>query len=279
MFQNDNIRGALFKLLAERGSSDAASLHSVVSHQQQHPCSIQAIYKELRYLLEEGIIIKAGKEYALSYRWIVNSLEFLDGCYERYMEQQRLAEILPREGEKNSWKFTSFKRTDDFWVQGILAVLKESKVKQALMWIPHAWFELIHHEKDMQFQAALRASGYKIVMAIGGTTWLDQRCARDWPPDVYKYTLVDKLSPFGRERSILLCEDFYLEVKLDAESAQMIDDLYAKSGPESNMRIGQFMDVFETPIKATITIDRRKNKTTRLKRTLCEFFGLRPQDF
>lgn len=67
----NNIDNLIVILLARKGSLSAKELFKIVNKNYKKS-SIQAIYKELRKLIDEGVVWKSKDLYGLSAAWVVN---------------------------------------------------------------------------------------------------------------------------------------------------------------------------------------------------------------
>jgi len=273
-----NLQQVLVSLLAKKHPATAVQLLDRVSAMYR-VCSIQAVYKELRKLQTAGVVVKAKDKYSLSLSWILNGMDFLDSAYDSYMEQSSLGSILPVTGKRQVWYFTDLRKTDDFWVQCMLALIQKSDTKKMLQWVPLPWFELIHHEKDIAFQNALRASGGVLRFVIGGNSFLYRHCVRNWPDDVYKCSMAE--SPFQHQRrsSFLVSENYILTITLDKETTEIIDNLFDRVSSVENLDPSQVMGLFDRKTKVTVKLENNPAAALTLKRKFCRFLGLNAAKF
>ena len=159
-------------LLTSNRALSATTLQTLLRRTYKN-CSLQAIYKELRLLIKRGVVVKANKCYGLSLPWILESYSILDKAYETYFSSAALNDLLLPGKTKSSWKFNDLRGADDFWIQAVLAIVEGTNNKQVFGWIPHPWFSIIHFQKDLRFQNALRSQSAKYFFMIGGNTFLD----------------------------------------------------------------------------------------------------------
>jgi len=65
--------------------------------------SSAAVYKELKQLQTDGIVVKDGPRFSLSLGWIFDILAFGDRMSMTYCAEEYLTTILPEPGERQSW--------------------------------------------------------------------------------------------------------------------------------------------------------------------------------
>lgn len=153
---SESLEELLVRILAERRLATVAYLREEVSRTFR-PLGVPAIYKELRKLEDHGVIYRRGKEVGLSLAWILNLTSLTDRMCNFHVESPELSDVLPADGERKTFRFSSLERLDDFWIHAIILMAQHSKSKKLFQWFPHPWFNLIHSEKSFPFQQALKA--------------------------------------------------------------------------------------------------------------------------
>lgn len=266
-----SLRDVLLYAMSTGGTYDAHELNQKASSFYRE-CSKQALYKELRALESEGIIFKIGTRYGISLSWILNSLEHLDKIFDNCVSAQSVEAILPRAGEKRSWVFRDFRRTDDFLMNAILLLFRESTSKNMYAWIPHPWFEIVHPAKDAVFRNALRVTGSYISMIIGGDSFLYRYCSDSWDKDVYKTAMAKGPFDAVRHQWFFVIEDLLITVDTEKSRAERLDYLFETVTEVGSDEFKAFLQVLDQPVKTKITIERATQKTNRTMKEFSEYF-------
>jgi len=224
------------------------------------------------------VIVKAKDVYSVSLSWILNTLGFMDTMYDNYVESPSPELLVTDDKTKKEWRFSDLRRTDDFGIHLMLALFQASEKKVMLQWMPHPWFEVIHHEQDIRFQNALRMSGAVIHVIVGGRTYLDRDYTDAWPEDVYKYSLA--VSPFENDRRsyLMVIDDYLLTVKFDQKTAATVDSFFDRVRSAEELNVSEAVRLFDQQGDVRVILEKNRKKTKGLKRKFCKFWGFREED-
>lgn len=222
-----SLQDLLIEVLSQRPNV-AATLLSEESRKRYKKVSIQAIYKELRKLQARGTVIKAGRQYTLSLTWVLKMIQLADELERTYLKGRGAPIPIPPANQSISWHFSDLRRTDDFWINALIALLEHTGEQRVFQWVPHPWFHLAQHERELTFQETLRALKRRIFMNIGGNSFLDQAFSKFWPADVYSTSYVE--SPFAERPYdyLNIIGDFTLRITLDAHTTAEIESIFAR---------------------------------------------------
>jgi hypothetical protein len=259
--------------LSRTRALSALSLFEMINKDYRR-ASIQGVYKELRKLIIDGVVWKHGPDYSLSAAWILNLSELTDQMYHTLNESGLIEDVLPGEGKKVLFRFSSLPRLDDFWINSLIMMIKESAGKRMYQWLPHPWFNLYHNYKSLPFQNALRIAGGFVQSIIGGDSFLDKRAQRLTTKGVYEFSYAP--GPFDEERGTYYSvTDSYLQtVRLDAAKVSAIEGVYNSCGSEKEFDGPGVMRMLEIPCKISLTIDTDKRKVRRIYNKLRRHFEI-----
>lgn len=129
------------------GQSTTQPLVTTVALQSKS--SIQAVYKSLRLLRKEGVVMVHNKHASLSLIWIHRELErFRFAEYSHYANKD-LSSSLSKDRTKVSFKFTTISELDLFWTHSytILAKQLDSTIPRYML-TPHDFFLYAREETD-----------------------------------------------------------------------------------------------------------------------------------
>ena len=179
-----NLEDFIVRSLAKKTSASVAELVDHIA-QTYRPYSNAALYKELRKLQEQGVVVRRKDQLSLSLSWVLNFVEFSDGMYDTHIASPSAGDILPSPGESKSFTFSTLAKVDDFWVHAMLIMLQHSETKRLFQWIPHPWFYLVNSHKSFPFHKALRAYGARVDNIVGGNTFLES----PWPANHHCWSI------------------------------------------------------------------------------------------
>lgn len=235
--------------------------------------SIQAVYKELRKLQQQGIVFKCGANYGLSLSWILNLWETVESMLDVQNSEQGQSMLLPAAGEKKTFHFSRLAAVDDFWIHSLFILLQNSSERTLYQWLPHPWFHLIHSRKSGPLQQALKTSKYKVQSIIGGNTYLDRLSERITTKGSYEFYYA--AGPFQEERSIYYSasKEFLLSIRLDRRTSEAIEKLYQSVKRESELDLIKAARTIHTAGSITLSIERETRKASKVWKEFREYFS------
>lgn len=265
------VENIIVNLLARKRALSAAQLHELITAEHR-AVSVQAVYKELRKLIADGVIWKRRGEYCLSASWVLNFSELADTMYHTLTESPAREDIIPADGEKTKFHFSNLARLDDFWINSLIVLLQNSPSKRMYQWLPHPWFYLIHSHKSPAFQNALTLSGFYVQSIIGGVTFLDRWAEKFNTPGVYEYSYAS--GPYEEKQGAYLSvTDRYLQtVTIDPDKVAAIEEVYQSVDSFDEVDIGGIVEAINLPCKVSVTIETNPRKVRRVWKQLREYF-------
>ena len=263
----------LVRVLAERRSASAKALHEEVCSQFQN-YSMPAVYKELRKLQEQGVVLKRKGEFSLSLSWILNLVELTDKMHDVYVESAVDADILPLTSKKTSFTFNSLTRVDDFWIHALFVMLQNSSRKTLFQWLPHPWFHLINSHKSFPLHNALRSAGYKVHNIVGGTTFLDMYSKKITTKNVYEFNYSE--GPFQKERAryYSVSDEYLFTVHLSEKKAAEIDRFYDSIESFEDYDLSAALNIMTQDAKTLVTIEKNKAKVKKIWNKFVDYFDV-----
>lgn len=275
MFLNEkpSLQQALLLSLAEAPGQAIADLTRGI-RLRYRACSVQAIYKELRKLECDGIVVKAGSQFSLSLRWLMVSMDRLRLIYDRYLESRDPALFLPGQGGRKVWYFSDLTRLDDFWVECGLVLFVNATSKTMSSWIPHPWFNLLHSEKEQAFVQAQRAQGYRQLVIVGGNNPLDIELSARWAADdVLEYSHSE--SPLNEPGNVYwsTIDDYVLTITIDKATSVQLDLLFAAHPKAAGVSSRELHKLLSLKGRHRLTVAHDSRRARRYQKVFKEFFG------
>ena len=141
------------------------------------------------------------------------------------------------------------------------------------LWCPFHWFHLVHDYSVKQFYEAVEIEGGKRYHIIGSDSYLERMAVNNLPREA-EYSFAK--SPFSEEISkyFTVIGEHVITVKLDPAITSKISSLFSSINNEKDVDRSRIVDVFSSPVKASVTVELNKNKAKRLKRKFTSFFGV-----
>ena len=276
MFTNriNRIEDFIIFTLAKEPDQSAEQLHErVLSSFGDY--TIRAVFKSLRKLQEEGVVINIEGDYRLRLAWALELSKFSEEILDKYNKIPHLEGIMESEVDSVSWNFPDLKRVDDFWMQIALALFQHTEQEIMFYWIRNAWFYLIHPDKELQFQEALANQGKKIYMIVANATKLDIAQINSWDLDVYQSSIA--CSPFDKERkaSLGVIGDYILSVKIAKKLRDGLNRLYDSINKTKKLDFHLASSVLEEKGQCSLILEHNPQKAKKLQRKFERYFGVK----
>jgi len=259
-------------LLASNPGSTVDSLRKRLNA-RNHPYSVPAIYQELRKLRERAVCVKVGNRYSLRLGWVLDLAALVGEAYSLHLQAIGGAIPLPKEGQKEVWKFQNLRSLGQFWTQLILVLCSVSEDKICFEWAPHAWFSLSHGGEESQFIRAMRQAKNSYYLIIGNDTAL----SRDYAAalgDTRGLVSFSESAFHNEKRYLSQIGTFLVTVELGEKLNRTIEKTFMASLRDVRGAIQLGVEMLDelSPIK--LTLHNRPAKLRRIRRDFCEFFGV-----
>ena len=263
----------IVRFLAENPASPAPSMLAKLRDGGRR-YSRRAMYKELRRLQDQAVVIQSSARYSLRLGWLVELERLVETAHRRAIESVYTTLPLDAKDTRTVWRFPDLRHVDDYWIQVALALFDHTREPAMFYWIRHSWFSMAHPEKDDEFQRALRRRRRLLYLAIGGDTFLDRLPAPAWAPDVYRPSF--KPSPFQGSRlgSITAIGEYVVTVRLDARLNEALDTLYSRVQAESDLTVEAHRTLFATKGSCTLILEHAPSKAASYLARFRRFFGV-----
>lgn len=238
----------------------------------------QGVYRVLRKLQKDGIIVKNKNFYNIRLAWLVELSDLIKQMEKTYLHEKSLEQFLPQEQEKYTWHFSDLYKMNNFWSQILIVLSKHSHKKLGLSYSPHLWYVLGGNiNQENQFTESYIAGLKKSYFIVGGRTFLDK----------HSLTLFDKVTEkehrylaseseyIEKKRSIFIdiVDDYVLTTTLDAATTQHIEKLFANSDTLKQVDQEALDQLWKRRIKGKIILQRSAKKTKTYYKKFEKIFG------
>lgn len=235
----------------------------------------QGVYRVLRVLTQQEIVVVSKKEYLLARTWVDKMAQFFvsaqkDSAHTVVPEQNFL---LLSDGDSITYTFKNPIATDNFWNHAIHLLLDvQSKNVPVCFYNPHNWFLFAHRESEQSLLKTLLRKKCAL-RVLNGT--------RD-PMDVFvkKFFTNEQLQYFAAPKSIFKKRNYYLsvfgdfqiEVWLDATIQKKIDEWYAHTTTETKESLLELQKIVLAKGKTKMKISRDSKRGITLLKIFARYF-------
>lgn len=260
------VEDTVVRLLSE-GKKSPAELYQTLPLAGQK-VTIQALYKALRYLLRESVLVKSGKEVALSKEWMSSISNAFQNSY---------SVPIIAEGESVSYDYKSLVNLDAYWKHVVRSLQERHGDYPTFLYSPYGiWFHIAERQESQtglmrEFEKQKRYG----FMLIASGSLMDQPLKRAFQNDYLQVDLWDK-SPFKLNEYFTIIGDYILTTKLSQKLTQAIINAYEQSDNEIvfEQRLSKVLKVTD---RAKVKIERNSLKAKKLRKRLFKNFFLPPE--
>lgn len=271
---NSELENSVILTLSECGNLSAEEMLSTMS-EKGRTISLQGLYRVLKKLQLEKVIVKEKHLYSLRLPWIIELTQLVDQLEQVYLRSDHLTQLLPTNTiQKRIWRFNNLMKLVEAWMQIVIAMSKASEEKVILTAAPHLWFALVHLPEWTQFKKVLSTFMQRQYTLIHGTEFVDKYLnALTKLPEEEVFMndaeyIEDDLTLY---RTII--DDTILTVRLDPVTAKKIATLFQQIKSEETMYLLDIFQTFTSKVRVTIMIKKDPAAARRYRKKFERLFG------
>lgn len=237
----------------------------------------QSVYKSLRNLKKDEIIVQTRGHVALSGVWLKKLAAFTEKTKYNYQTENNpsIDFIGLEQGEKISYTFKTFEATDMFWAH-TFSVLSDTTPQSSPIFLynPHEWFLLARPESEVFLFEGLKKIERKLFVIAGHRDPLDLYVEKYFDQKTINYfasptTLFPKSNYY-----VNILGDFLIEAWLDPEVSEQINLFYKNTKIFDEQVKNKLLKIVQQNGKNKLTITRNKRKADTIRRLFGKMFIL-----
>ena len=269
----ERLEDHLVHLLSRSASATAEHLMESLK-ERKLSYSIQAVYKELRKLQAEGIVIKARGLYSLRLSWIFNITDLADMAYATCIDAPFTEEMLPLSKKKVQWKFNNLIRADNFYLQVLTRLLVDPNVRFGFTVIDHPWFLFMQGKDEAKYTKIVEHQRKRHYILVEHDTPLGRAQLKfyDDGEESMSYAFSPGLGLSRHASCTAFIGEFILCEKLQRATKLVVDALYEKTHSSRNLDHGEILSLFTRTCSPTVVLERNEAKVRRWVRKFSEYF-------
>lgn len=273
---NKNLENYVVAILAKHGRVSANKMHKIINT-NNIPCTIQGIYRVLRKLQKEGVIVKEKQAFSLRISWLLELSELVDEMEETYLRQDYTKQLLPDYGDRHIWRFTNLFKMNDFRAQLLLSIAKHSNKDVALHYLPHTWHVLIQRQKELKFTETFSQEFRKSFTMIGSRSYLDKYALSIMKDHCHNgefyLSAEDEYIEKNRALYIDVVDDYVLVTKLGKVIDGRITQLYDNTPEGADVDSVDILPICTNKVKIKMTLKKDSKKAGIYRRRFQKVFG------
>lgn len=237
--------------------------------------SAKAFYKELRKLQHLGVIVKVEKHYSLSLSWYGDLLDFAGQIKRTYLQKDYVKSLLPSEGQRVQWHFSSMLHLNDFWNQLMLVLTGLDCVDSFYSWIPHPWYVLLAGEKELRQNKNMGRYTKPAYYIIGGESYLDRLVEKVYRRPGLVHSFAESVFENIRREYIYVLGPYILRVRLSKALASELDYFYGRISSPRQTEMVALWRLLQNSHRASLSVENNKKRSEKLVGKFGEHFHIR----
>ncbi len=244
------------------GSTSVKALWTDIN--QVEPTSIQAVYKSLRKLLKDGVIVKNHSKVALNQEWVNKVGRLLNSS---------TSDIQLEDKEAVTYKFKGLSQLDAYWKHAVINFIKTLK-GPVFHSEPHEmWIHLEdRYESQMEYINSFAKDKRLCFLVFGGTTAMDREYKKTYQNEYLQIDLQDKPNFIKRDKFLTIIGDVLITTIISKELSERIDKVYENTPKEDSEFPTKIREAFKNPGSVKLKIERNNQKAKQLRKKLSKNF-------
>lgn len=237
----------------------------------------QGIYKALRIMKAEEVIVVHKKFVSLNAPWVLKMSDYFSTARRAYLKDRSSTGHFMdlREGESIRYQFRDAVSTDAFWIHTLHILVEAHPGARWFGYNPHCWFFLVRPQSERAFKSFVEKKGGVYVMTVNGKTPLDRHIRAEFDGKHAKYHMGDKPLFPKNNYYLNVIGDFIVEAWIDKKVAAKIGKLYQSTIKYSEEAVKELADIVNSRGRSRLVISRETGKAGKLAKQLSKpfYFG------
>ena len=259
----ETVEDIIIRLLS-KGKTTPLELHEAIVSDGES-VTVQAVYKALRYLIKDSVVVKSGRYVEISQEW-VNTLS------STFNTQTTLPQLA--DGEAAVYNYKSLVNLDAYWKHLMSALDDKMGDYPVFLYSPyHIWYhisERTQSEADY-FTSFITKKRYGF-LTIGNDTALDREFKKTTQSEYLQIDTWDK-SLWKETDNLTIINDYVINTVLSKKLVTAIKDYYSSSLAPEQATV-KLNAVLSSPSQSKIKIERNAKKARVLRKKLFKNFYL-----
>ncbi len=262
LFTNrESLEDIIIRLIS-KGKTTPEQLYIDISNNEKN-CTIQAVYKALRFLVKSAVLVKSGKQLEISKEW----LETISQAFNTQTTLPQLAD-----GEAAIYNYKSLVNLDGYWKHLMKALDDQFQNSPVFLYSPyHIWYHISERtQSEADYFNGFQTNQHYGFFVIGNSSAIDQSFKKKFQSDYLQIDTWGK-SNLKKDNYLTIIDDFIVDTILDKKLTRAIESYYFSNLP-LEQATGRLNQVLSAPSKSKIKIERNSKKAKKLRKLLSKNF-------
>lgn len=233
---------------------------------QGQKITIQALYKRLRILLQDQIILKNKKSIVINNEWSENMLELLSG-------NTGLPILKP--GETVTYSFKELASLDAYW-KHVMTPIEKAHPNYPIFFFNHyeIWIQLFgRRENEIEYLHKISQDKHYCFFLLGKDNKYNNDFKNNYQTDYLQISVGADGFSLGDYPTVIA--DYVITTKLSPRLSKMIDEIY--KSPNEQIVSEKINKIFLKSAAIKLKIERNENKAKKLRKKIAKDFYI-PKD-
>lgn len=228
------------------------------------PASIQGIYKTLRELLAEDILVKQKMVYSISNVWRDRLLKMVSQDFGFKLQPN----------EEISYKFNTIENTDAFWKHMFQDIRNEIGKFPVFHFTPHQYWLMIPSRKQSEEDYYKKYEQEQIYSfnIIGGETIFDKERKQELSSP-FNQVSIDREINFNRRDHLSVIGPYIITTRVSVTLARVTDRLYETCFTEDELA-KKLEPEFKKHGTVVMTVEHNQDKANKLRKKMSADFHI-----
>jgi hypothetical protein len=228
------------------------------------PATVQGIYKALRELIGEDVIVKQKKSYLVSNVW-------------REKLEQLVSQRPPfklSESERTVYNFSKLENLDMFWKHIITDIQNEFESFPVFHANPHNFWYLVpgRNRSEEEYRNTFPETKRFAFTIIGGNTSFDKDQKFKYEHDYQQFHFENDY-PFNRRDHLSVIGPYIITTRVSVNLARVTDRLYETCFTEQEL-IEKLEPIFKKSGAIVMTVEHNEEKAKKLRKKMSADFHI-----
>lgn len=238
----------------------------------------QGVYRILKKLAKDEVIIMHNKSSALNLNWIFETQEFLALAQFNYSKQSNnsLNFLTLKEKNKIVYYFTSLLELDAFWNQ-VLYILNETipNNEPLFAYNPHQWFFYSRNKNEQNLIKAFQIKSRKCLVSLVHKDTLNINLKRNYSGEDVQYAFESKLYLDKPNLYFNIIGEFLIETFIDLKINDKLDKFFIKHKVYSEEAQQELDEIVRSSGKHKMVISNNSKKISLYKNHMAKKFAIK----
>jgi hypothetical protein len=228
------------------------------------PVTLQAVYKALKKLTDEAVLLKHKNKYSLDNVWRRQLILLLQPV-------ETFPELHPN--ESITYSFKSLPQLDAYWKHIQEGSTKD--IQTTYFFCPHQywWFVPGRRDSEIQFYKQFEENKRNAVLLLGGSTAVDKQL-RSLISNPYVQVHTETHNTLHIEDTITVKNDIIISTRLPKSVSTKIQHVFSKNLPMEETE-NLLRGIFSRKIAVKIRIERNAKKAEKLTKQIGKYFYIK----